>query len=853
MSFPRVMPHIVLRGDAGAAKSMIPAGKQLMLRTLLLADRTQGVASLSQDVPGKGTMFAKVIRGQQILELVGERAGEGASHGASQGSRETDRVVWWAEGFVITPKRTDGQGWGLPKRDAAGNPVSDPRGTVGGPCGEVLINRYPFNNYPDVQFAGQPWEIAPPFWMPGDAPSIVSPSYTASSRMEPDGAWVAHWSQEARYEDPFRKAIFDGTNALRAQAGLPPYCGPIRGEYNQLAQQIVRQVRLSGVMAHDSEKFEEGYRETTSRMWYRAGGSMTAENVGASSNLDGGLAGGQEMISAWRDSPGHYANIVLNWESLVDRPDSGVRHHIGNAVVSGKVIAPSAGTSLDGPVMVAAQNFVFDWNWLYAGTAHWHGNAGSLSWLGSHPSSTSGYFPAFSFENVVMYKGRRILTPDGSGVVCAGIRDTGDGLELRAICFESEGGVRKVFQLIGPLHDFSEQAVRVGEISLPGITEPETGIRAASHSFCCSYNASGTAAIVGVARVRGWLDFFDWAKAERGIEWHLATSGGIAMLYEEPSCEFEATGATHRLIGGDPAGYVVATATMTWSARVAATWDGDALHFATVSAEVDQLVASVAREEDGALDNLPDDWVEMFEEHGDDLVVGASRVYRHTLTFSDGSTLELTEPAEQLGGAVKNPRAEGSAMLVFVALDARSKNLSTWVRYVNADEPPGGGIYGGACVGTLHVGGEVALDASNAPIVETIPQYQIHMDRMSGALLSTPVFATPSQAKGTWKASTFHLPGAFYTSATSWSAIAATYQPTPAVFPGAQYADLQYRGERIRALALDRYSNVFPLDPPYNVAGPHAMRWMDSTLDLPALLGGDPGDYSTDFFPMAIA
>jgi hypothetical protein len=138
--------------------------------------------------------------------------------------------------------------------------------------------------------------------------------------------WFCHWPKESPYTDPFRLELFRLVNEARAAADRPPLCFPT-DPASVSAELTLVQMQKHRTMAHNSERYDYRYRGLFSRA------SMDGMPSGFGENLIGGLRlteEDREGIDAdtpyanelalatkanqiWTNSPGHYANMIAEW------------------------------------------------------------------------------------------------------------------------------------------------------------------------------------------------------------------------------------------------------------------------------------------------------------------------------------------------------------------------------------------------------------------------------------------------------------------------------------------------------------------------------------------------------------
>lgn len=256
------------------------------------------------------------------------------------------RLAWVPRGFVITPRTpTAPNGYGMP-------PTPDGKGTPGGPLRQVIINRHAGNQYPEAVYANytagtidtanavagslfyEDWELdrstgfalgtknnlpelpEERIWTAQFKPLDQPPPRARYTSLlpEPDGpAWLCHRPTYAT-EDAVTALVRSETNLRRAAVGRAPLQPIIRGWAGELATDAIYQIQYSGTFGHSSPLFRPGHQELTDRLnarggWTYGAGENLAYGYGAYS-LELAMA----IVEAWTNSPGHYANMIENWE-----------------------------------------------------------------------------------------------------------------------------------------------------------------------------------------------------------------------------------------------------------------------------------------------------------------------------------------------------------------------------------------------------------------------------------------------------------------------------------------------------------------------------------------------------------
>ena len=364
----------------------------------------------------------------------------------------TSRLVWIPEGFVITPRNAGApKGWGLPEtEDGRGTPGGPIRQTV---INQFKHNKYPdvlFRAIPptdDMRFFAAPffytndesatigfadgrinkeslpkgWKVlAPgeeeiiPDWIGAEYDEIegvveqsfvkqIEPRWRERVTEKERDEWFCHRPQQmkyvredeelvpARYDVPsdLLNDIFVNTNLYRASQSRDPLFAPLRGYYNGLARSVVVQMARSGVQAHDSDEFQEGYQKFLERV-YRfaqpldyAGENLITHPPGA---VPSGATLGEAMVSSWIASPGHRSNILFNWTGQdwdnADEIAGVLELSTGSGAITKVQAPPYTQPAQDvTPVSgtMASQAFSRTDRWVYESVLLWEGDAGQVA------------------------------------------------------------------------------------------------------------------------------------------------------------------------------------------------------------------------------------------------------------------------------------------------------------------------------------------------------------------------------------------------------------------------------------------------------------------------------------------
>ena len=348
-----------LSGDGDPARGVGEAARLLYFVNLIAETAGVPVFQLSRQTP-YGAVTASV-HGPLAFKSVHSAA---APEEPQEEVTGIARLVWLPEGFVITP-RTAGapDGFGMPPTPApppppkAGEdapPRKEPtpfekRGTPGGPLKQVIINRFKDNQYPDAVYR---WGMEQAGMKPGAGRVIAGNLFMMDWELdkesgfgigivlsadgagegeflpqfdkrwvpnyaEPDsGEWHCHRPELYEGESELQALIRQETNLLREEVGRTPLGKPLRGTEGQLSEDILYQMRYSGVMWHDSPLFRIGHGRVTaderfalrSAFWHSGGENVLLDPQGG---LDAEFA--RTAVREWRDSPEHYAEMTRDW------------------------------------------------------------------------------------------------------------------------------------------------------------------------------------------------------------------------------------------------------------------------------------------------------------------------------------------------------------------------------------------------------------------------------------------------------------------------------------------------------------------------------------------------------------
>jgi len=215
--------------------------------------------------------------------------------------------------------------------------------------------------------------------------------------------WFCHRPQATRYlrededVDPERcdfhsdllNDIFTDTNAYRVSQGRHELSPPLRGYYNGLARSVISEMSRSGVMAHNSEEFREGYQRFFERVYRFAQPlDQSGENliIYPEGNVKSGETLGEAMVKGWISSPGHRANILFNWSGQGLENEAELAGFIELSVGSGTITKaqpppytqPATELSQASSGAMASQVFMRADRWVTESVLLWEGDEGSI-------------------------------------------------------------------------------------------------------------------------------------------------------------------------------------------------------------------------------------------------------------------------------------------------------------------------------------------------------------------------------------------------------------------------------------------------------------------------------------------
>lgn len=138
--------------------------------------------------------------------------------------------------------------------------------------------------------------------------------------------WFCHWPEELLYDNDGFEMLFYTTNQYRAEVGKKSLIREVRGHATE-PRMALAECQRAKVQFHDNEDlYRQGYKTYISRS-YNAGSNIS----GGGENLQIGFANslairsGEKVATAWRNSPGHYANMI---HSAWDSPPYSTSHEI---------------------------------------------------------------------------------------------------------------------------------------------------------------------------------------------------------------------------------------------------------------------------------------------------------------------------------------------------------------------------------------------------------------------------------------------------------------------------------------------------------------------------------------------
>lgn len=220
--------------------------------------------------------------------------------------------------------------------------------------------------------------------------------------------WFCHWPEELLYDNDGFEMLFHTTNQYRAEVGRKALIREIRGHAIE-PRMVLAECQRAKILFHDNEElYRPGY-ETYSKRSYNAGSNITGggENlqIGYASGL--GIASGEKAAKAWKDSPGHYANMI---HTAWDNPSYSTSHEIMGRIYgkATKKQGDELGKHDVGDFW--SQVFTRRESWVAAGNIQQTTKYGTVSFF-SNPSPIGWVVRAVSslLELNVCYKGRLML------------------------------------------------------------------------------------------------------------------------------------------------------------------------------------------------------------------------------------------------------------------------------------------------------------------------------------------------------------------------------------------------------------------------------------------------------------
>lgn len=275
-------PRVRLYGEG--AQSLIGVATNLLLRVHQIADAAGvPVYALWARLDDGSAVRAAKIGGINVIDCYATDKEGKPTYQREQLERRRvllSRLLWVPQGIVCTPRsRTEApDGWGIP--DA----------TPGGALPQVLINKYPHNNYPDVIFrllnavndddamsgvkTVMEWITAPglymdyesdlrvkelgedsPNWLPvtgGEQPIGIHDSRITPATMS-DGTWPEEWEV---FTDPLLPIEVAGRARLGLYRTMPLITEPESDEWHVHRAQPVELMRLSDLDGMEPEEIE---------------------------------------------------------------------------------------------------------------------------------------------------------------------------------------------------------------------------------------------------------------------------------------------------------------------------------------------------------------------------------------------------------------------------------------------------------------------------------------------------------------------------------------------------------------------------------------------------------------------
>lgn len=237
---------------------------------------------------------------------------------------------------------------------------------------------------------------------------------------EPESvSWFSHRAEEILYPTPAHEAIFLRTNEYRAQLLGPPLHRHLRGDGNASAI-AVAEVANSQDLAHNSANFRPGFRTAYGKMLNATGvDEDSGENLLIGPDVEGlSEAVGNLAADYWRNSAGHYANMIsTRWDNDAS-PIPGAQHQIAYAVGTATEASEDRPdiTDTNFPVSggIWAQTFTKRAEWVKA-WEHWYeGDYGLVGWEGTGQPQDNELitFASGEYKAYFGFRGCRYILPN---------------------------------------------------------------------------------------------------------------------------------------------------------------------------------------------------------------------------------------------------------------------------------------------------------------------------------------------------------------------------------------------------------------------------------------------------------
>lgn len=231
--------------------------------------------------------------------------------------------------------------------------------------------------------------------------------------------WYAHRPEEILYPTPAHEAIFLRCNEYRTALSAPPVHRQLRGDGNSSAA-AVAEVAISGDLSHNSLDFRPGFRTADGKMLNATGVDEDAgENLLISATAVGTTeAVGNAVADFWRNSLGHYLNIVsVRWDN--DQQIPGAQHQIAYAEGTADRTTediPNIADFPPNPVSggIWSQTFTKREEWVKAWNHWYEGDFGLVGWEGTGRPQDNDFisFSSGEYQAYFGFRGCRFVLPN---------------------------------------------------------------------------------------------------------------------------------------------------------------------------------------------------------------------------------------------------------------------------------------------------------------------------------------------------------------------------------------------------------------------------------------------------------